>query len=257
MRTAELASRSGALQLTESQQFARILSELKLRELDAAQSVLANEEQAPEESSTCGMDQLSSITELMAMARPGSNQISSTYTAGQAYPGIMQRILRSGRSAGVHPVTAKEASTDESALETSAQVPSPGPSTETQGGFNKNRFVEWMHNNALSRSTHQCARYVRHALEAAGVSTSDRPSTGDAGDYGPYLLRHGAQAVNVDKEYVPKPGDTAVFAKTDQHPNGHIEVFDGEAWVSDFRQRSFSPYRDVASTPPVTVYRLG
>jgi hypothetical protein len=255
IRTTELASRSAASQLTESQQFASILSELKLRELDAAKSILENEEPASQESSGCGMDQVSSITELMAMARPGSNQISSAYPAERAYPGVMRRIL--GRSAAMQPVSTNAGSTNKSAREISEQVSSAaGPSTETQDGFNNNRFVEWMHNNALSRSAHRCAMFVRHALEAAGMSTADRPSTGDAGDYGPYLQRHGAQVVPIDEEYVPKPGDTAVFAKTDEHPNGHIEVFDGEAWVSDFRQRSFSPYRDVESTPPVTMYRL-
>ena len=202
------------------------------------------------------MDQLSSFTELMAMARPGSNQIlSSTYPVERAYPGVMQRIL-GGRSAAVRPLSMNAGSTGESVRDSLEQVSAADPSTETQSGFNTNRFVEWMHNNALSRSAHRCAMFVRHGLEAAGLSTSDRPSTGDAGDYGPYLLRHGAQVVPVDDGYVPKPGDTAVFAKTDQHPNGHIEVFDGGAWVSDFRQRSFSPYRDVESTPPVTVYRF-
>ncbi len=30
---------------------------------------------------------------------------------------------------------------------------------------------------------------------------------------------------------------------------------DGQRWVSDFMQHSFSPYRDAASTPPLTIYR--
>ena len=92
-------------------------------------------------------------------------------------------------------------------------------------------------------------------MEAAGLTTGDRPQSGDAGDYGPFLLRHGAQVVAL-QAYTPQVGDTVVFDKTEQHPNGHIEIYDGHQWVSDFMQRSFSPYRDAASTPSFTIYRL-
>ena len=83
------------------------------------------------------------------------------------------------------------------------------------------------------------------------LSTQDRPRSGDAGDYGPFLLRTGHR-----DSYAPQVGDTVVFDKTAQHPYGHIEMYDGQRWVSDFMQRSFSPYRDAASTPPFTIYRL-
>jgi hypothetical protein len=92
-------------------------------------------------------------------------------------------------------------------------------------------------------------------MEAAGLDTGDRPRSGDAGDYGPFLLRHGAQTVPQDS-YVPQVGDVVVFDKTEQHPYGHIEMYDGHQWVSDFMQHSFSPYRDAASTPHFTIYRL-
>ena len=92
-------------------------------------------------------------------------------------------------------------------------------------------------------------------MEAAGFETVDRPTSGDAGDYGPFLLRHGAQVIP-QRSYEPKAGDIAVFDRTDEHPAGHIQVFDGRHWVSDYVQHSFSPYRHQDSTPPVTVYRL-
>lgn len=123
-------------------------------------------------------------------------------------------------------------------------------------GVSRNRFVEWLDSHALTRSAHHCAQYVRKAFEAAGFSTADRPVSGDAGDYGPYLMRHGATRVEADTDYRPEAGDTAVFEKTAEHPAGHIEVFDGERWVSDFRQQGFSPYRDPATTPAVAIYRF-
>jgi hypothetical protein len=121
--------------------------------------------------------------------------------------------------------------------------------------LDKNQLAAWMDAHALARSSHHCAMYCRLGMEAAGLSTQDRPRSGDAGDYGPFLLRHGAQVVAKDS-YTPQVGDTVVFDKTAQHPYGHIEMYDGKRWVSDFMQRSFSPYRDAASTPPSTIYRL-
>lgn len=129
----------------------------------------------------------------------------------------------------------------------------PSSSTEV---LNKNQLSEWMDAHALSRSSHHCAMYCRLGMEAAGMSTADRPQSGDAGDYGPFLLRHGAQTV-AQNSYVPQVGDVVVFDKTGQHPNGHIEMYDGHHWVSDFMQHGFSPYRDASSTPSFTIYRLG
>jgi hypothetical protein len=123
------------------------------------------------------------------------------------------------------------------------------------GVLNKSVLSSWMDAHALSRSSHHCAMYCRLGMEAAGLNTGDRPQSGDAADYGPFLLRHGAQTVPKES-YAPQVGDVVVFEKTGQHPNGHIETYDGQKWVSDFMQRSFSPYRDASSTPPFTIYRL-
>lgn len=117
------------------------------------------------------------------------------------------------------------------------------------------RLISWLDSHAHLHSTHHCAASVRQAMEAAGIVTTDRPSSGDAADYGPFLLRHGAQEIPTES-YEPKAGDIAVFDRSEEHPAGHIQIFDGQHWVSDFVQHTFSPYRDQASTPPVTVYRL-
>jgi hypothetical protein len=117
------------------------------------------------------------------------------------------------------------------------------------------RLISWLDAHAHLRSVHHCAASVRQAMEAAGIWTGDRPQSGDAGDYGPFLLRHGAQVIP-PKSYEPRAGDIAVFDRTDDHPAGHIQVFDGQHWVSDFVQHTFSPYRDQESTPSVTVYRM-
>jgi hypothetical protein len=128
-------------------------------------------------------------------------------------------------------------------------------SPTSSGAINKDELSKWMDAHALTRSSHHCAMYCRMGMEAAGLNTADRPATGDAGDYGPFLLRHGAQIVPKES-YSPRVGDVVIFSKTSEHPSGHIEMYDGQRWVSDFKQQSLSPYRDVTSAPPYTIYRL-
>jgi hypothetical protein len=140
-------------------------------------------------------------------------------------------------------------------IENPGQLGGPDCGLAQQRVVNKTELSNWMDAHALTRSSHHCAMYCRMGLEAAGLSTTDRPVSGDAGDYGPYLLRHGAQKISQDS-YSPQVGDVVVFDKTAEHPNGHIEMYDGHQWVSDFMQRSFSPYRNAESTPPYTIYRL-
>jgi len=133
---------------------------------------------------------------------------------------------------------------------------SSGHQRNSAGVLNKSQLSDWMDAHALTRSSHHCAMYCRLGMEAAGLNTTDRPQSGDAGDYGPFLLRHGAQTVS-QASYAPQVGDVVVFDKTTEHPYGHIEMYDGRHWVSDFMQRTLSPYRDAASSPPYTIYRLG
>jgi hypothetical protein len=136
-----------------------------------------------------------------------------------------------------------------------APVSAAGQPAENPISTGIHRLITWLDAHAHLHSLHECAASVRHAMEAAGISTGDRPASGDAGDYGPFLLRHGAQVIPREA-YEPKAGDIAVFDRTGDHPAGHIQVFDGEHWVSDFVQHGFSPYGDAASTPNVTVYRM-
>ena len=96
-------------------------------------------------------------------------------------------------------------------------------------------FRKWMDAHALTRSSHHCAMYCRMGLEAAGLNTADRPQSGDAGDYGPFLQRHGAQVVCLPESYVPQVGDVVVLDKTDQRHTVTSEMYDGSHWVSDFK----------------------
>lgn len=92
---------------------------------------------------------------------------------------------------------------------------------------------------ALGRSIGRCALYVRRALQAAGYSFTPQPSA--------YQYANGTLAsagfIKIKNEgYQPQVGDVVVFNRTAKNPHGHIQIYDGNQWVSDFRQPKFSPY---------------
>jgi hypothetical protein len=178
-----------------------------------------------------------------ARERQFNDQDNETESPG--YSSSMGRLTSQNKTAQVEPVP-----------DNPSTIPAADRQPETSASvLHKNQLAVWMDAHALTRSSHHSAMYCRLGLEAAGLSTQDRPRSGAAADYGPFLLRHGPQVVAADS-YTPQVGDTVVFDKTAQHPYGHIEMYDGQRWVSDFMQHSFSPYRDAARTPPFTIYRL-
>lgn len=92
---------------------------------------------------------------------------------------------------------------------------------------------------AHSRSQGRCAMYVRKALQQAGYQFTPQTSA--------YMYANGtlksAGFVQISaNNYKPQVGDVVVFNRTAKNPHGHIQIYDGNQWVSDFRQPKFSPY---------------
>lgn len=100
-------------------------------------------------------------------------------------------------------------------------------------------------------SRHQCAKAVRMMLEAGGINTSGRPDW--AWKYMNYLPTIGfgyigqvtgkeAQATFTANS--ARPGDIAVYFKPGEGKNhpGHICIWNGRHWCSDFRQNSMFVY---------------
>jgi hypothetical protein len=117
-------------------------------------------------------------------------------------------------------------------------------------GLDRAKVAAWLRTNAGATSQGLCANYCRRALEAGGYDMSGHPRA--AGDYGPFLKSLGASRVATEN-YVPETNDIAVFDKTTAHPYGHIQIYDGTRWISDFIQPRFAPYRDPV---PYTIYRF-
>jgi RHS repeat-associated protein len=114
-------------------------------------------------------------------------------------------------------------------------------------------FADTLDNNAMLHSIGKCAKYVRLALQAAGMVTTGHPVAG--GNYGPFLQQHGFNPVSMNG-YEPQTGDIDVFDTTVQHTYGHITGYDGNQWVSDYSQGANpNPYTVQSSAGNSTIYR--
>lgn len=103
---------------------------------------------------------------------------------------------------------------------------------------------------AHGRSQGRCAMYVRKALQAAGYQFKPQES---AYMYATNGTLKSAGFVKIDKNnYEPQVGDVVVWHRTAKHPHGHIQIYNGSSWVSDFNQPKFSPYSQPGS---YTVWR--
>ena len=117
--------------------------------------------------------------------------------------------------------------------------------------FNVPMAVNKLVSSAKSSSIHKCAMYVRQAMEAGGLSTIGRPDW--ACKYVDWLPNHGWELIktcitlnekNDFTKNLAKPGDIAVYQKPGcvlTQP-GHICMFSGTQWISDFKQNSMDVY---------------
>lgn len=78
-------------------------------------------------------------------------------------------------------------------------------------------------------------------MEAAGANTTGHPIA--ASDWGDTLINIGYKEISADFNH-PIKGDIYIINKTKKHKYGHIAGYDGNQWISDFKQRSQVIYCD-------------
>lgn len=76
------------------------------------------------------------------------------------------------------------------------------------------------------------------AMQAGGCPIGIYP----AWMYKYVLPLHKFESVSKDG-YQPEKGDIVVFNRTPNHFWGHIAMYDGKQWVSDFKQKSMFVYK--------------
>ena len=93
--------------------------------------------------------------------------------------------------------------------------------------------------NAEKKSIGLCAMYVRKAMIAGGIPLYQG---GNAWHY-KYLLPI-LRFEEIDKNEEKKVGDIVVFQPIGKRRFGHIAIWNGKQWVSDFKQRSIIVHSD-------------
>lgn len=93
--------------------------------------------------------------------------------------------------------------------------------------------------NAAKKSVGLCAMYVRKAMVAGGIPLYQG---GNAWHYKYLLPILGFE--EIDKKEEKMIGDIVVFQPIGKRRFGHIAIWNGKQWVSDFKQRSIIVHSD-------------
>lgn len=135
-----------------------------------------------------------------------------------------------------------------------AAAAAPAPPAKAGVAIDLDAAIKHLQDNAQPKSLGYCARYVRQAINAGGLVLSSQP--GSAKNYGPPLVAAGYTALSA-ANYVPAKGDIFVMQPANgPQGHGHIAMFDGAIWISDFKQRDMwggPTARKVQ--PPYVIYR--
>ena len=125
--------------------------------------------------------------------------------------------------------------------------------------FDVDEAVEYLDKHATSRYIDNkinghCGKAVRLAIAAGGRQVAN---TDDAKDYGPKLVEAGFNQLDAQglKNYTPQKGDVVVYPASPGHDSGHMGMYDGTQWVSDFKQRHRWIDRHGRPEPAFEIYR--
>lgn len=120
-------------------------------------------------------------------------------------------------------------------------------------GWDTLAALQFIRSHASSASHNRCAEYTRRAVEAGGVRLERHA---DAKDYGRSLKQAGFIEIQPGMTLIA--GDVVVIQPySGGNPSGHMAMFDGQRWYSDFLQRTMYPgpgYRQ--HQPPYQIYRM-
>lgn len=113
--------------------------------------------------------------------------------------------------------------------------------------YDADSTISYLEKNAMTRSHNCCAWYVMRAMHKGGCPTIILPAFA----YERYLPLMGWKEVKPDSY---RKGDVVVFPKTRNHPFGHIAMWSGSQWISDFKQRGIIVSKDYKE---YRIYRFG
>lgn len=111
--------------------------------------------------------------------------------------------------------------------------------TCTNCDWNAEETARYATENAFKKTIGLCAMYVRKAMIAGGIQLYQG---GNAWHY-KYLLPI-FNFEEIDKKEKKEVGDIMFFQPIGKRQFGHIAIWNGKQWVSDFKQRSIIVHSD-------------
>lgn len=124
-------------------------------------------------------------------------------------------------------------------------------------GWDLNKTLQYLRAHANDKSSHYCARAVRQALEAGGLTGFRVPNAKDE------MKLHTLESIGfvkiadaednkVSAGYTPQAGDIAI-----SYENGnHAAMYDGSRWISDFNQKDLDVYGNLNNTKSAIYRRI-
>ncbi|SHK07420.1 glycoside hydrolase family 19 protein [Chryseobacterium polytrichastri] len=125
---------------------------------------------------------------------------------------------------------------------------------DKSGSYDIEKAVAHLNKNALPKSNSQCALYVRQAINAGGIYNL----SGHAREYynTDKLVKSGFTKIGTNIESINlEKGDIAAFSGVKGHSYGHIAMWNGSQWVSDFKQKSFWVANQYSVEKKYAIYR--
>ena len=102
------------------------------------------------------------------------------------------------------------------------------------------RSIRYLVGNVKPKSVGYCAKHVRLALKAGGINDTGHPAA--ATDYIKFLPKRGFARIPDGSSL--QPGDICVQLAGGTHRYGHICMYTGKSWVSDFVQKRMIVYNN-------------
>lgn len=187
------------------------------------------------------------------IVRPGTNPINvpnvsgNIFNAGNAIAGMAGNKSPSGPQATIYQ--------DPKAI--GGQSNASGRSSS----WNVDAICNAALRNAKPGSIKKCAEYVRKALQAGDMSKAIKGGMGHAWEFMTNLPKIGWKPIGNIMTCRPQKGDICVFPKyTNLVKNGgsygHVCIYTGSQWVSDFVQATMYPSSRLQSLPHM-IFRAG
>ena len=116
--------------------------------------------------------------------------------------------------------------------------------------INMDAAVYHLVKNAQKKSVHKCAGYVANALQHGGFKFKRQGAAYQYRTNG-ILIGMGYKEISKPKSF--KKGDITITEKNKYHIYGHMAMWSGKKWISDFVQNSEYVYSK-STQPPVHYY---